>query len=169
MAETLDRKTLKALSIETRQEIVRLLSKRPYTASELSKKLEKHVTTVSEHLKVLEDAGLIKKNPDGHKWIYFTLADKGEKIFKPQFYSWVVVLSLSFIMVFFGVLQIFQVDNMSASSHAPQAVSEKVDIMDSAPVACGVSYQVPSEFWTGMVLVALGLFGIGYLIGKKIH
>ena len=36
MAEILDRKIIKALSVDTRREIVKMLSRRPYTASELA-------------------------------------------------------------------------------------------------------------------------------------
>ena len=59
MAEILDKKMLKALSTETRQEIIKMLLKRPYTASELSKMLNRHVTTITEHLNILEKSGLI--------------------------------------------------------------------------------------------------------------
>ncbi len=181
-SESLDKKTLRALSVETRQEIVRLLSKRPYTASELSKKLGKHVTTVSEHLRLLQDAGLIQKNPNGHKWIYFTLAEKGEKIFKPQLYSWVVVLALSFIMVFFGVYQMAGVDGYSQK--ATTAI-ENIPIISgsdasafpsSAPVfesqignasAPQIVYQIPDLFAIALILIALGMFGIGFAIGKR--
>ena len=61
MSEVIDKKILKALSVDARQDIIKKLSKRPYTASELSKLMNKHVTTVTEHLKNLEEAGLVKK------------------------------------------------------------------------------------------------------------
>ena len=64
MSEVLDSKTLKALSSETRQEIIKYLSKRPYTASELSKITKKHVTTITEHLDTLEKSGLVQKKED---------------------------------------------------------------------------------------------------------
>ena len=102
--EQLDSKALKALSVETRQHIIKLLSSRPYTATEIAKIMKKHVTTISEHLEVLEQAGLVKRKDDGHKWIYYTLATKGEHIFKPQLYSWSIVLSLSIIIVVAGAL-----------------------------------------------------------------
>ena len=61
MVESLDRKTLKALSVETRQDIIRLISNRPHTASELSKKTGKHVTTITEHLDLLAESKLIER------------------------------------------------------------------------------------------------------------
>lgn len=101
MAETLDRDTLKALSTDTRQDIVKMLSKRPYTASEISKILKKHVTTVTEHLAVLEKSGLIKRKDSQNKWVYYALTDRGGKLFKPTYYSWVITLSVALVVVAF--------------------------------------------------------------------
>src|SRR3989338_6416961 len=114
MAEILDKQTIKALGADARQDIMKMLTKRPYTASELAKMTRKHVTTVSEHLEVLEKSGLVKKKDSTNKWVYYTLTDKGEHLFKPQFYSWVVVFSLSIVFIFVGFLRIF--NNSSIAS-----------------------------------------------------
>jgi DNA-binding transcriptional ArsR family regulator len=99
MAETLDRSALKALSTETRQDIVKMLSERPHTSSEIARKLGKHVTTITEHLDVLEKANLIIRKESTNKWIYYALTSKGEKIFKPANYTWVITLSLIMVAV----------------------------------------------------------------------
>jgi DNA-binding transcriptional ArsR family regulator len=103
MAEVIDKKILKALSVDARQEIIKKLSKRPYTASELSRLMNKHVTTITEHLKNLEEAGLVQKKPSENKWVYYSLSSKGEHLFQPKYFTWVIVLSLSFI-AFIGSL-----------------------------------------------------------------
>lgn len=122
MVETLDRDSLKALSTDTRQDIIKLLSERPHTSSELSKKLNKHVTTISEHLDILEDAKLIRRKDTGNKWVYYTLTDKGEKIFKPAYYTWVITLSLILVIVAFASLfGLYQLNNNQLNA----AVSEK--------------------------------------------
>ncbi len=122
MAETLDRETLKALSTDTRQEIVKMLSKRPYTASEISKLMNKHVTTITEHLDVLEKAGLIHRKDSTNKWIYYTLTDKGQKIFKPAYYTWVITLSLALVIVV--AFSLYQAFGTNYSSKALNAGSE---------------------------------------------
>src|SRR3989338_10722328 len=96
-SEMLDKKLIKALNVDTRREIIKMLSRRPYTASELAKITNKHVTTITQHLSTLEQSGLIHKKESAHKWKYYELSDKGEKLFKTRYYSWVVVLSLSAI------------------------------------------------------------------------
>src|SRR3989344_4584908 len=122
MAETLDSKTLKALSSETRQEIIKYLAKRPYTASEMSKITKRHVTTITEHLDTLEKSGLVQKKEDEHKWVYYSLSGKGEKLFKPQYYSWVVVLSLSLIALMIGTQQFLHIQ--TSQIMAKEFVSE---------------------------------------------
>jgi len=107
MAEIIDKNVLKALSNETRQEIIKLMTKRPYTASELSKKLNKHVTTITEHLTILEKAGLVRRKDSTNKWVYYCLSEKGEKLFKPKYYSWVITLCLSVIVLFAGIYNLF--------------------------------------------------------------
>ena len=116
MPEVLDKDSLRALSAGTRQAIVKLLRNRPYTASEISRITGKHVTTVSEHLETLRRSGIIEKNDTGNKWLYYKLTSKGEKLFKPQYYSWVVALALSVVGIFFGLSQMFWAQD--ASGHA---------------------------------------------------
>ncbi len=54
-------KIFKALSSETRIKIVKLLGRRNYTISEISKKLKISKVSVIKHVKVLENAGIIKR------------------------------------------------------------------------------------------------------------
>src|SRR3989338_804231 len=130
MPEVLDKDTIKALSTETRQEIMKMLAKRPYTASEIAKLTKKHVTTVGEHLDVLEHTGLVKKKESTNKLVYYELTDKGEHLFKPGFYTFVVVLSVSLVLMFVGFLRIFNFQNFYAG--AQMATSESAPMMDKA-------------------------------------
>lgn len=125
MPEVLDRDTIKAISTDTRQDIMKMLAKRPYTASEISKLSGKHVTTVTEHLVVLEKSGLIRKRESTNKWVYYELTDKGEHLFKPQFYSWVIVFSLSVVFMFVGILRMFEGSFYSASAGA-SSISKRI-------------------------------------------
>src|SRR3989338_6641896 len=115
MSEILDRKTIKALGADARQDIMKLLTKRPHTASEIAKATGKHVTTITEHLTVLEQSDLVRKKDNTNKWVYYTLTDKGEHLFKPQFYSWVVVFSLSVVFIFVGMLRMFNTNTLAVA------------------------------------------------------
>jgi len=92
------KKLLKTLTVETRTDILKSLENRPMTASELSRKLNKHVTTVSEHLDVLKESNLIERiERPGRKWIYYKLTKPGESIVHPQSYRWVFIFVTTFL------------------------------------------------------------------------
>lgn len=165
MPEVLDKETIKALSTDTRQEIVKLLAKRPYTASEIAKITKKHVTTVTEHLAVLEKAGLVKKKERKNKWVYYELTDKGDHLFRPQFYSFVVVLSLSLVLMFVGFLRVFNFQNIFTAASkvaAPEAASQIAGRAGDA----ARTYAAPFDY-TGLVLIIIGALGMGYLAYRK--
>ncbi len=92
------KKLLKTLTVDTRTDILKSLQNRPMTASELSRKLNKHVTTVSEHLDVLKESNLVEKiERPGRKWVYYRLTRPGESIVHPQSYKWVFVFVTTFL------------------------------------------------------------------------
>ncbi len=171
MTEILDRHTIKALSLEQRQDIMKMLAKRPYTASEISKITKKHVTTIGEHLDTLEKAGLVKKKP-GNKWVYYELSDKGEKLFKPQFYSWVVVLSLSVVFMFVGILKMLRTETLSYGMQTARdaagglAESTTAPSVNNALKAATIEMPTNNEY-IGVTLLVIGLIGIAWLIWKR--
>jgi len=71
-------KLLKALSDPTRLKIVELLKNREICACKFASLTKKAQPTVSQHLRILVDAGIIKSRKDGKNIIY-SIADK--KIF----------------------------------------------------------------------------------------
>jgi len=65
-------KVLKALSNDTRLKIVQILSKQPLCVNALAYRLDMSQPAVSQHLKVLENAGLVKGNKHGY-WVHYSL------------------------------------------------------------------------------------------------
>jgi ArsR family transcriptional regulator len=63
-------KLLKALSDPTRFKIVELLSKGEICACKFVSLTKKAQPTVSQHLRILEDAGIIKSRKDGKNVMY---------------------------------------------------------------------------------------------------
>ena len=80
----LDRASFKALAVDSRISILKLLDERPHTLTELAAELELSHGTVKEHLEVLESSGLIIKNDEGRKWKYYDLTDKGRMLVNPR-------------------------------------------------------------------------------------
>jgi len=94
---------LKTLTVDTRANILKTLEKRPMTASELSRRLGKHVTTVSEHLDLLKSSDLVERvERPGRKWVYYKLTKPAEKILHPTSYKWTFVLFVAFLSFISG-------------------------------------------------------------------
>jgi DNA-binding transcriptional ArsR family regulator len=103
----IDRKTLKALAADTRLDILKSLAHRRKMPSELSKELNLATSTVVEHLERLKEANLVRREETGHKWIYYSLTEKGESLIKPRIpVQFVLVLSISLIVIFAGFVYI---------------------------------------------------------------
>ena len=68
----------KALGDETRLKIVRCLLTQEYCACEFTIEIEKDQTTISRHLKLLVDAGILKSEKKGRNIIY-SIKDKATK------------------------------------------------------------------------------------------
>jgi DNA-binding transcriptional ArsR family regulator len=98
------KKILKTLTVDTRTNILKALEKRPMTASELSRKLGKHVTTISEHLQHLRDSELVERvERPGRKWVYYKLTKTGMNILHPKSYKFVFVFLVTFLTVLSGL------------------------------------------------------------------
>lgn len=65
-------KTFKALSDKTRREILVLLKDGAMTAGEIQSRFDMTFATVSHHLSILKDAGLVQDMKRG-KYIYYEL------------------------------------------------------------------------------------------------
>ncbi len=73
---------VKPLTNQTRIKILKLLNKRRYNISEISKLLELSKPLVLYHIRILEDAGYVRRVENGHKWVYYELTDVGKAVLK---------------------------------------------------------------------------------------
>ena len=70
-------RVMKALSDPNRVRVLKLLPEKELCVCENQKVLGLAQSTVSKHLKLLEDAGLVDRNRQG-TWIIYSLADNSE-------------------------------------------------------------------------------------------
>lgn len=70
-------RVMKALSDPNRIKIVKMLEKKELCVCEITALLGLAQSTVSKHLKLLEDAGLVDSGRDG-AWVNYRLADGSE-------------------------------------------------------------------------------------------
>jgi len=154
---TLDSQSLKVLGAKTRQLIIKELEERPHTASELSRHLDKHITTIKEHLDMLVETGLVERNErEGRKWVYYSLTRKGVRLLKPASYNWMIVLSLSIVCIVSGIFYTFQPLDYERKALASTQAAETV--IDTAAV---------SEInILALVLIIAGVAGLIYILYK---
>jgi DNA-binding transcriptional ArsR family regulator len=59
-----------ALAEPRRREILRLVRDRPRSVNEIAERFDVTQQAISQHLKVLKDAGLVAVHPDGQRRLY---------------------------------------------------------------------------------------------------
>lgn len=69
-------RVMKALSDPNRVKVVKMLQQKPMCVCEMQAALGIAQPTVSKHLKVLEDAGLVESSKDG-LWVNYSLSGGG--------------------------------------------------------------------------------------------
>lgn len=73
-------KVMKALSDRSRVKIIKMLQAREMCVCELQTALELAQPSVSKHLRVLEEAGLVESRKAG-MWVNYRLADTADSIY----------------------------------------------------------------------------------------
>jgi len=81
-------RTLKALADTTRVRIIKMLQNKSLCVCELQEILGIAQSSVSRHLKILEDAGLVEHEKCG-QWVNYRLITKGENL-----YAWTMLYHL---------------------------------------------------------------------------
>jgi DNA-binding transcriptional ArsR family regulator len=160
------RDLMKVVSADTRTKILRFLDQRQMTASELSKTLDKHVTTVTEHLDLLERSNLIERmERPGRKWVYYKLTRLGKQILHPQPYKVILVLTLSFLSLGLGTFmmpQEFRIGQQFAAVSSQLKETTPAlggNLENSSPVSVQPDY---SRFVISLAFIGASLFGVVY-------
>ena len=100
----LDLNSFKALASDTRLNILRTLDGKKLSLNDIARSTNLHKVTLHEHLSRLAEAGFIKKiEREGHKWVYYKLSWKGESLLHPENTRIVVLFSVTFFTLFFGL------------------------------------------------------------------
>ena len=73
-------RVMKALSDPNRVKMMKMLQSRPLCVCEIKEALGVAQSTASKHLKILEDAGLVRSFKDG-LWVNYSLSDGSESPF----------------------------------------------------------------------------------------
>jgi len=123
-----DKALLKAIGAESRINILKSLTKRRKTQTELAQELGLSSPTVLEHLNQLVEAGLVEKHEEGRKWKYYTLTRKGKGLVSPSGapVHAVILLAVGLIFVFSSL---YMMNNAleAPMAGAPQQLTRNVE------------------------------------------
>jgi DNA-binding transcriptional ArsR family regulator len=119
---TLDRETFKALAVDSRVKILRLLDDRQHTLTDLSEELGMAPSTIKEHLDTLVSAGLITQIDKGMKWKYYRLTSKGKEIINPYEKKVLILLATSLLAAMASMyVLVSRLQNLIPSPFTPLA------------------------------------------------
>ncbi len=181
----LDDKSFKALSADSRINILKNLIKRKMTLSELSTKLALKSSTIKEHCELLMNAELIDKIDEGRKWKYYELTNKGKQIISPNPFDEVKILvmlcfgAIIFSLVLLTIMQGFltqgffldigQQDNITIlqtnqNELGIMEIDTTTESINETITISGINYN----FFAISIMIALiiGIFS-GWIVGKR--
>lgn len=166
----IDRQTLKAIAVDTRLSILKHLSKRNYTLSELSSLLGLRPPTLKQHLDSLLAADLVKKLDSENKWKYYTLTEKGRRLVEPR----EIKVLFMFLVSLFGAIAFAAklVSNFTITQTEPMLQSARsFGAMEEAmPMAMDAATAVPADPIPSVVgflfFLALSAFLLGVYLKK---
>ncbi len=96
----LDQESLKAVTVNTRVQILKILQQKQEILSDIASLLGMSIPTIKEHLEVLEKVGMVNKIEEGRKWKYYDLTEKGKCLLNPDRKRLWLTLSVLIIGVF---------------------------------------------------------------------
>jgi len=130
----IDKETLKAIAVDTRLNILKLLLKKKYTLSDISEILGLGNSTIKEHLDILLKAGLIKKEDTTRKWKYYSLTFKGRRLIEPReikvLFAFITTLIAAVGMAFVFAKKFLMKGAQTFAAEAPRALA--LDVMEAA-------------------------------------
>ncbi len=134
-----DNTDFKALSVDTRVKILKLLSNKKYTQSDLAEMLTITVPSVKEHLDFLLKAGFIEKIEEGRKWKYYSVTDKTKSLFNSELYKFVITLGIFVILAGISFISSFQQGfvaekSLGIASELTMNLEESSSIINLKPV-----------------------------------
>lgn len=185
----IDKETLKAIAVDTRLNILKLLFKKKYTLSDISEILGLGNSTVKEHLDILSKAGLIKKEDTKRKWKYYSLTFKGKMLIEPReikvLFAFITTAIAAVGMAFVFAKKFLLTSTKTFAAEAPRALTyEAVEAVKETVVeeGAGIVQLAEETVITGtqispynlliimfivlLILIALSAFFFGMLLKK---
>ncbi len=103
----LDKKTFRALSSDTRINILKALKSKRMNVSEISRELGINKSAVLNHLNKMGEADLVHRVESENQFVYYELTEKGKRILKSELRV-KIILSIAAVSFLLGGIQIYR-------------------------------------------------------------
>ena len=180
----LDERSFKALSADSRVNILKNLNDRRRTLSELSQKLNLGGSTIKEHCDILVNAQLIKQIDEGRKWKYYELTSKGKQIVQPSLMEEVkvlIMLSLATLLIGGFVYTILLGGFSIGAAEAPMMNSMDQTVLKTTQISgAGITEDarvltestvegITTEFFVGSIMISMiaGML-LGWIFTRRV-
>lgn len=174
---TLDKESLKAITVETRVKILKVLANKQQTLSDLSQLLGLSAPTLKEHLNVLEKVTMINKLEEGRKWKYYKITEKGLCMIYPERKRiWITLslLGLSVVATTISVLRSSSSQALMKLSSSASAFEQAEGTLAAATPMAQTAARTSFNFWplvfptiTLILIIVLIYYLIKYRKRKK--
>ena len=144
---------LAAIAVPARFRVLKVLAERRANVSELARRANLAKSTIDDHLHVLEQAGLVRREEDERKWVYHSLTPLGRRIASMDPLRLVVVLGAALGLALAGATTMLWGWLIPPHQELPWGVPPVGAPPEPAPVATGVIVL-------GAILLAIGV-GLG--------
>jgi DNA-binding transcriptional ArsR family regulator len=146
----LTKETFEVLASETRLDILKTLSTRRMTVTELADSLNIAKSTVHHHLQRLAGSGFVAAGEDGHAWVYYALTPEGRALLQPHGGARIrIILAAGLASLAGGVCA------LAAFLTAP--IREE----PGSPLPAGGGFPVPEGPPTELLIAGIALAAIG--------
>lgn len=171
----LDFKAVKALSSPTRVKILHNVLEKESTPTNLSKELDKSKSTISNHLKKLESAGLIEKDKkEGRKRVSYKASRKAKAIVKGRerkvrfsITSSALSLCLALIALGYGIKDYFSFFSTTATQDSATALS--TESLNSAQTSSSELINLNPEILLFLGILFLSISATSFLYGLTVR
>lgn len=130
---------IKIINSETKMNILRELSKGQRTPTDLSRRLGKVKSTISEHLDELVSLNLVTKiEEEGKKWVFYSLTKEGYRVLegKPKIYQ--VIFPSSILSLILGFVFLLRKEPVEKLYVASEYQKTNIDILPFVFIIIGI-------------------------------
>ncbi|MCL4400722.1 MAG: winged helix-turn-helix domain-containing protein [Candidatus Parvarchaeota archaeon] len=163
----LNESDLKALSSSQRLRIMKSISYKPKTPSDIAEELEKKTPTIIEHLNLLIANGfVVKLSTNDRKYVFYTLSEKGKSLVNS---SKKITIILPIALIFISLASLLIIINFATSQQVvAQVVVASASSTGGPQPSQNVITALSFLFSFGILFAGTGILFAYFLLNRRL-